>query len=352
MKKTIIASAIAAVAAAPAAFADVSLKGNVMAEFVEDNMVTRNDFVISAKEDLGNGMTAAIKMHQVYDDTGTAGADRTVSISGDFGTLTAGHMEGFQEGIFDSFIEVDAAHDTTLESGGWDNGVEGFKRAARVMYVSPSMNGLSLGITSNGNGTDDKFTDNEVMVKYSNAGLTVMAGMGDVDGGNQFENLVATYKMGDLELRAGYRGVERAAVASATTTTYEVLSSVTGLTDTTVVANAAAVNAGETKVIAGGVDQTTGAALAGADTVAVGDVVTVVSKSSAVAKADLDSTFIGAKYTMGANVIGLGFVDSDTADESIVSLQHNFSKTTSAYITQHNVDGGANTTVIGLAKKF
>jgi len=347
MKKTIIASAIAAVAAAPAAFADVSLKGNVMAEFVEDNMVTRNDFVISAKEDLGNGMSAAIKMHQVYDDTGTAGADRTVSISGDFGTLTAGHMEGFQEGIFDSFIEVDAAHDTTLESGGWDNGVEGFKRAARVMYVSPSMNGLSLGLTSNGNGTDDKFTDNEVMVKYSNAGLTVMAGMGDVDGGNEFENLVATYKMGDLELRAGYRNVDRAAVS-------EVSELVAGVTNAAIAAgDQEAMNTAAAQLAAANGNVVLASDTSGATAAVVGD--TILTKNvttAAVTAAELSSTFIGAKYTMGANVIGLGFVDSDTADESIVSLQHNFSKTTSAYITQHNVDGGANTTVIGLAKKF
>jgi len=349
MKKTIIASAIAAVAAAPAAFADVSLKGNVMAEFVEDNMVTRNDFVISAKEDLGNGMTAAIKMHQVYDDTGTAGADRTVSISGDFGTLTAGHMEGFQEGIFDSFIEVDAAHDTTLESGGWDNGVEGFKRAARVMYVSPSMNGLSLGLTSNGNGTDDKFTDNEVMVKYSNAGLTVMAGMGDVDGGNQFENLVATYKMGDLELRAGYRNVERVAVTGTNAVLSYTIAQESGTTDTAAVANGTNGSA-----VIDAIDNTAaaGVALGLNAAYAAGDTLVTSTNSGFVTAADLSSTFIGAKYTMGANVIGLGFVDSDTADESIASLQHNFSKTTSAYITQHNVDGGANTTVIGLAKKF
>ena len=346
MKKTIIASAIAAVVAAPAAFADVALNGNVMAEFVEDNMVTRNDFVITAKEDLGNGMSAAIKMHQVYDDTNTAGADRTVSISGDFGTLTAGHMEGFQEGVFDSFIEVDAAHDTTLESGGWDNNVAGFTRAARIMYVSPTMNGLSVGITSNGNGTDDKFTDNEIMVKYSNAGLTVMAGVGDEDGaeGDKFENLVATYKMGDLELRAGYRSVERAAKAGSIATTYSVATAAGTTTDALHASN------NDTETFA--LDSSGGAAIGASAAYAIGDTLVTRTRTGATTAADLDSTFVGAKYTMGANVIGAGWVNSDTADESIYSLQHNFSKSTSAYITRHNVDGGADTTVIGLAKKF
>jgi hypothetical protein len=317
-------------------------------------ITTRNDLVFTASEDLGNGMKAAIKMHQVLDNTDTAGADRTVSLSGDFGTITAGEMEGFQEGIFDAFIEVDPAHDTSLEATYWDNGVQGFTRGSAVSYVSPSMNGVSVGITASG-ADGDEFSNKEIMVKYSGNGLTVMAGKGDVADSNEFTNLAVTYAMGDLELRAAYRSVDRAAVASVTTTTESVLATdevIDGLTNTTVVANAAAVDAGETLAIAGGLNHTDDAALAAGDTVEEADMIDIVSKTAGTAQADLDSTFLGMKYTMGANVIGLGIVNSDTQDANIYSLQHNLSKSTSVYISHLDPADDDSRTVIGLAKKF
>jgi hypothetical protein len=340
MKKTIIAAAVAAVVSAPA-MADVSISGNVMAEHYDagngGQITTRNDLVFKASEDLGNGMKAAIKMHQVLDNTDTAGADRTVSLSGDFGTITAGEMEGFQEGTFDSFIEVDAAHDTTLEATYWDNGTAGFTRASRVMYVSPSMNGVSVGITASG-ADGDEFSDKEIMVKYSGNGATVMAGKGEVDGGNEFTNLAMTYKMGDLELRAAYRNVDRAAVAGTDAS----------LTD---IQDAAASVAGD--LVNANADAAAGT-LADGDlfTNAAGGIATYNAAVAAVTAADLTSTFIGAKYTMGANVIGLGMVDSETQDANIYSLQHNLSKSTSVYISHLDPADDDSRTVIGLAKKF
>jgi hypothetical protein len=349
MKKTIIAAAVAAVVSAPA-MADVSISGNVMAEHYDagngGQITTRNDLVFKASEDLGNGMKAAIKMHQVYDNTGTAGADRTVSLSGDFGTITAGEMEGFQEGTFDSFIEVDAAHDTSLEGTYWDNGTAGFTRGSRVMYVSPSMNGVSVGITASG-ADGDEFSDKEIMVKYSGNGATVMAGKGEVDGGNEFTNLAMTYKMGDLELRAAYRNVDRAAVAGTTALETSIATEVVAGGDANQVLIANNDAAGEYSVY-----NDTGAVAAGGG-VAIGDtVVTRVVDTAAVAEADLTSTFIGAKYTMGANVIGLGMVDSETQDANIYSLQHNLSKSTSVYISHLDPADDDSRTVIGLAKKF
>jgi len=355
MKKTIIAAAVAAVVSAPA-MADVSISGNVMAEHYDagngGQITTRNDLVFTASEDLGNGMKAAIKMHQVLDNTDTGGADRTVSLSGDFGTITAGEMEGFQEGTFDSFIEVDAAHDTTLEATYWDNGQAGFTRASRVMYVSPSMNGISVGITASG-ADGDEFSDKEIMVKYSGNGMTVMAGKGEIDGASEFTNLAMTYKMGDLELRAAYRNVDRPAVAEVLgTNTYVVVDEATqGLAaaaDNGVVLAADRDAFGEMSAT-----DAAGAAHAAGDALVATDIVTVVTQTTVpVAALDATSTFLGAKYTMGANVIGLGMVDSETQDANIYSLQHNLSKSTSVYISHLDPADDDSRTVIGLAKKF
>jgi len=282
MKKTIIAASIAAVAAAPVAFADVSISGYISAEFVEDEMLTNNDIVFKASEDLGNGMKASAKYHMFTDSTAGGGttsgntADMSITLSGDFGSLTAGRSEGFDEGVFAAFVNIDAAHDADLE-GNFDGGTAVQTRDERLKYVSPSFNGLKVGVTTQDNGTS-KFEDKEYMVSYSANGLTVMAGRSD-EGTNETTNIAASYKMGDLEVRAAKRDLD--------------------------------VNGVET-----------------------------------------DATFIGAKYTMGANTLALGPVEGDASDATIVSVAHALSKKTAVYVVNHDVDGGASTTLIGLSQKF
>ena len=209
MKKTIIAASIAAVVAAPAAFADLKISGNVYAEYVTtdgaSDLMTNNDLNVTAKEDLGNGLTATAKLNNAYDDGTQGSGDMSVSLSGDFGALTLGRIEGFQEGKFDAFVNVDAAHDGDIEgqiTGG------AFARSERAMYVSPSLNGLQLAVTMQDNGDDIDGASTEVMATYSNAGLKVMAGVSDIDGGDEYENIAVSYKMGDLEVRAMQRTVD------------------------------------------------------------------------------------------------------------------------------------------------
>jgi len=358
MKKTLIASAISAVIAAPA-FADVSVTGNVIAEYAEDTMVTRNDIVFSASEDLGNGLKSAVKMHTMYDD-GTAGsADFTVSLSGDFGSISAGRQEGFQEGVFDAFVNIDASHDGDLE-GTLSNGA-GLTRNERVIYMSPSMNGLQIGLSAADNGVD-KAADTEVMAKYSANGLTVMAGVGSAKDGNEFTNFAASYSMGGLTLLASHRNVQTKATAASTTdvVTYSVAQEA-GITATAAVLSAAATaNTGTyvTKVADVTSNTTTASysyAAPSGTTVAyaAGDLLeTTTYGTAAVAAVDSDTTFVGAKYVMGNNDFAVGMVDDDTnGDASIVSARHNFSKTTNAYIVNVDTDT-TNTTYIGLMKKF
>jgi len=282
MKKTIIASAIAAVVAAPAAFAEVSISGYASAEFVEDTMFVNNDIVFKASEDLGNGMKATAKYHQ-FTDTNGAGtdadeneADMSITLSGDFGSLTAGRSEGFDEGVFAAFVNIDASHDLDLE-GNFDGAAAVQTRDERLKYVSPSFNGLKVGVTTQDNGTS-KFEDKEYMVSYSANGLMVMAGRSD-EGTNETTNIAASYKMGGLEVRAAQRDLDMNGV-------------------------------------------------------------------------ETDATFIGAKYTMGANTLAIGSVDADAGDATIVSVAHALSKKTSLYVVNHDVDGGDSQTLIGLSQKF
>jgi len=286
MKKTIIASAIAAVVAAPVAFADVKISGSVQVEYNEDTMGTFNDIVFTSSDDLGNGMTASTKMHLVKDggkDDGSAAdgsgnADMTVTIAGDFGSVTVGRQEGFQEGVFDAFASVSAAHGGGLEGTYFDAGVTGFTRDEMIKYVSPSFNGLKVGVTAQDNGSD-KTKDTEAMVSYSINGLTVNAGAGS-EGANDFENVNVTYKMGDLELRAAHRNIKNASV-------------------------------------------------------------------------DKDTTYLAAKYTMGANTLAIGTVGGDSTDAMELSLSHALSKSTNVYISNTNPDGStASTTFVGVKSAF
>jgi len=316
MKKTIIAAAVAASVAAPAAFAGVSISGMVNPEFIDKqgtgtsngwNASSINtDIVIKATEDLGNGLKATAKIHQFADttdqafnngsgNTAAAGstADLSVTVSGDFGSVVAGRFEPASEGVMDAFVNVDASHDLDLE-----NSLEGAigRTNNGLAYSSPSMNGFSVGVGTfagaSKNTADDTFGGaTEVFAKYSNAGLTVMANNTEVKGTGtasttaerSLQAVAVSYKMGDLELRAMTR-------------TYE--------------------QKGAT---------------------------------------DKDSKFFGAKYTMGANTFSAGMLDNDTAntDAEIFSVSHALSKNTSIYATMLKsdaTDGDQN--AIGIVQKF
>jgi predicted porin len=315
MKKTIIAAAVAASVAAPAAFADVSISGMVNPEFIDKDGTTSSDgwnassintdLVFKASEDLGNGMKATAKIHWFSDTTdqamnngggnteSQATADLSLTVSGDFGSVVTGRFEPASEGVIDAFVNVDASHDLDLE-----NSLEGQigRTNNGLAYMSPSMNGLSVGVGVFAGASsvvaDDSFSGaQEVFVKYSNGPLTVMANQTTVDGTGTaaataertLSAVAASYKMGDLELRAMSR-------------TYEANGST-----------------------------------------------------------DKDSKFFGAKYTMGANTFAVGMLDNDTAatDAEIYSVSHALSKNTSVYVTALSSDAtDGDQTAFGIVQKF
>ena len=304
MKKTIIASAIAAAVAAPAAFADVSISGQINQEFytVEDGDLSsdRNaDLVFSASEDLGNGMKAFAKM-SITMDTGSAGASQTsanqsdagdeepgieagstqvVGLTGSFGTVTFGK----QELLIESKVAAMAANDASdFLSNEVDTAIGGAAEAT-VTYVSPSFNGLTLGLgaTADTSGASDDLDDTEIMLQYSNGPLLARVGMAADDSAGQDDTVIGVqYTMGDLTLG-------------------------------------------------------------------------VVSQRSDVANGD--EMWVGAKYAMGANTIAISSNSSDDSanDDRIISLSHAMSKNVSVYVA-HESDGSANadTTVAGMKVAF
>jgi predicted porin len=323
MKKTIIAAAVAASVAAPAAFADVTISGMVNPEFFSNAAGTpdtegytnsvNSDLVFTVSEDLGNGMKASAKYH-VYGDNGAPSAsgyaDATVTLSGDFGSVTTGRMEPFIEAKADAFLSIDPSHNLDVEDDRRDIG----RANGAVAYVSPNFNGLTIGLaavtdasalgdgagTETGNANTDDFDVTDIYVSYSMGGLTVFADQAKQNGATGADETTITaygagYKMGDLEVRAMQRTTENA------------------------VNNGAPVDA------------------------------------------DLQSTGFAAKYTMGANTISVAhnkFEDDDAtvADykETIYGLSHAMSKRTSVYVARQNTDQANNddVTVIGVKHTF
>jgi predicted porin len=155
MKKTLVAAAVAAVVAAPAAsFADVKIGGNVIQEFVSDGDETGSkedgleskaavDLVFSVSEDLGNGMSAFAKIHTLRDNGGSGNADQVVGLKGDFGTLVVGRMEDFSEGKVAAMAATDSSDALSIEpNGSFNTG----RNEGGIAYISPSFNGLTFGV--------------------------------------------------------------------------------------------------------------------------------------------------------------------------------------------------------------
>jgi len=324
MKKTLIAAGIAAVVAAPAAFADVKVSGGVEAAFTKkdgtaaansandqwsyssDNYVT-----FAASEDLGNGLTAFASMtldidggvtFSDNDGSNVKTKDEVIGLKGSFGTVVMGRMEDFTEGKLMSRV--------TLEGDGSAGGGAGIEAASAgnagrtngaLAYVSPTFNGFHVGVagfamTETAN-VSSSFDATDIAVFYDNGPLSIAASretMKQVAGTSDTKTtvLTASYKMGD---------------AKATVLRYD--SDVNG---------------------------------------------TASDHTDMIYRLD---------YKMGANAITLAMNDNEKAGGTdgdnvwSVELAHNFSKTTKAYVNM--VDGGdynksaiRDTMTVGLKHKF
>jgi hypothetical protein len=108
MKKTIIAAAIAASVAAPAAFAEVSISGKVLAEINDGKFGTDDSTIkLSGKEDMGNGMHASFvyegKLSFDNDSAGVlsaGGKQKAAMIGNDTVTVAAGFLYGPTKSLY------------------------------------------------------------------------------------------------------------------------------------------------------------------------------------------------------------------------------------------------------------
>jgi predicted porin len=350
MKKTLIASAIAAVVAAPAvSFADVSISGNVIQEFVSDSDDTGTnedgleskaavDLVFSVSEDLGNGMSAFAKIHTLRDNGGSGNADQVVGLKGDFGTIVAGRMEDFSEGKVAAMAATDSSDALSIEP----NGTYNTGRAeGGIAYVSPSFNGLTFGVAgyalANGGKTSGSTQTISTVSNITISGGTsaVVSGATSVITNMDTNNYDADAKFDATDIMLEYaNGPLLVRVARET------------------------IDAGATKAGPTGSDQET-------DSIGVSykmDNITVVGYAFDVENGkgtstnDADGWMIGAKMAMGANTFGIGYseeTDTDTwgnvettGDDKnwMVSLDHALSKRTSITAAfEANEDGSDST---------
>jgi predicted porin len=198
MKKTIIASAIAAVVSAPA-FADVNISGAVQIEAGEirtgtaaatSQYITRSDIKFSGSEDMGNGMKAGFNITQTVDDAAvSANTDRFVTVSGDFGQLKAGTFESYIESTIGASAANDAGHDVSNEINDGETGTQN-----QIEFSMSPMAGLTVGYQA-GDSADTVFAS------YSNGGLTVRVAQESGNGSRDVTAMSAEYKMDGLRAR-------------------------------------------------------------------------------------------------------------------------------------------------------
>jgi predicted porin len=215
MKKTLIAAGIAAAVAAPAAFADVKISGVVEQQFklVENAAMAEdsdNSLTFSASEDLGNGLTAFASSTLTTNDTaGTK--DSKVGLKGSFGTVVIGRMEGLTKSKIHSKMTFLGAGDAGGDGAGNSSSRAPESALASVgsgqggradggwAYVSPTMNGLHVGVA----GFQDNASD--IAVFYDNGPLSLAASRLEVKAADSSKkdevttSFAASYAMGDLK---------------------------------------------------------------------------------------------------------------------------------------------------------
>ena len=303
-KKTLIAMSLAAVTGS--AMADVSVSGRVEQTFTNTDVAATGDafaggsdnhVVISASEDLGNGMTAFAKVMLDTDKADTVAADGTdtkdeiVGLKGSFGTVFVGRFEAFVEGKVASTMSLNGHAAIEQSTTNADRTSQG------VAYVTPTVNGLHAGIGGYATGSESEDWDaTEIAVFYSNGPLNIGVAVQDLNptlaGATLAEKttaISASYTMGDAKV--SYLRMDGDDIATAAD------------------------------------DRT-------------------------------DSSY-RLDYTMGANKITVAHLDDETtngaagADVTALELTHSFSKRTQAYVGMTDSDtANADTTYFGMQHSF
>ncbi|OOZ75173.1 hypothetical protein BOW49_00060 [Solemya velum gill symbiont] len=234
MKKSIIAAAIAAAVAAPAANAGVTIYGKVHVsidhydyddccnssrDYSEWRVKSRASRIgFKGTEDLGNGLSLIWKAETTYDFAdGSAwdpGRNAYIGLAGDWGTFLYGvHDTPYKMSYYAGGIEM--MGDTALDFG--EHGALDLSRvraANAIAYVSPNMNGLTIAAAivpgegnnfDNGTGLADAVS---VSGMYSNNGLKLAAGYEDLGDDDAKFLVTAGYTMNNVTVAGLYQVYE------------------------------------------------------------------------------------------------------------------------------------------------
>jgi len=299
MKKTIIAAAIAASVAAPAAFADVTVYGKAHLDYTSGDSNTgmssnASRFGVNASEDLGNGMSAFYKMEygtDIIDGTTTlAGRDSYIGLKGDFGKVMAGRMGVATKGALYGLGNVQVADSIADFADGFasKSSSSNYGRVSNAVAYANSFNGVNVVAGIAGGDNTDNMDHNTFGVDTTVGGVKLGAARTNIDG------------QGDATVYGAKMSMDALTVA--------------------VLKEDVSVDGGN----------------------------------------DYDTTGISTSYAMGANVIAVSYSTRDTdntandTDRTNLSLEHKLSKKTSLYVAYGEVDNGTSTdnTAVGMIMSF
>ena len=208
--KKIIALAVASAFAVPAFAADVSVSGDVEYMYVDQDSGSAfnsgdQDVVVSASEDLGNGLSvsASLEIDGDSDDAAAAGmsSDSSLTISGDGFSVQIGDATDTAVEAFDEVSDM-------AEQGGTsgDSGVA--TEHSVLLQVMPADN-VTLAIST---GTeDDSLTATSVVVnsyavQFGVMGATIAYGIADAeDEAKDLSTLSISYAAGPVSI--GYESI-------------------------------------------------------------------------------------------------------------------------------------------------
>ena len=327
MKKTIIAAAVAASVAAPAAFADVTVYGKLhtslndgeigvnagtVAATADGESMESNASRIGVKgsEDLGNGMSVfflnEFGMETAEGTNGLTARDAYVGIDTGMGKLSFGRMAGATKAA--AYNGNASITDTNSDADYMSSFAGKNDRHNNVSAYTNSFNGVDVTLAFAGNDTDDNFANTSIGVSTTIGGIKVAVANLNSDGNGKDETVVsAKGSFGDLTVGLIWDDAEQV-----------------------------------------GTNKIFNIALPAGDN-------------------DVETKGISTAYKMGNNVISVSYadVDADIAGTQVdgeathVSFQHKLSKKSSVYVAYGDYEaksGGTtvdgNNTSIGLIHSF
>jgi len=178
--KKIIAAAVATAFVAPAFAADVTLSGAVGYEVYNTDGATtgktsQQDIIVTATEEMGNGMTVSVESSIEGNAGGTDAMDSVMTISGGFGAMSFGDDGDAGYNAFENKTDVaESGADYTIDSGNGDTDV--------AIQFTPNTGIEGLGVAVGYSAADaDTEQSSGYGIQYAVGGFAVSYSSADAD---------------------------------------------------------------------------------------------------------------------------------------------------------------------------